>query len=375
MSGSSTAPGNKTGLYGTKGTSSAANVPGGRTGAASWTDASSNLWLFGGDGYDSTGQNYLLNDLWEFNPSTKQWTWVSGSNTVLGKAVYGTLGVTAAANVPGARQWAMSWTDRNGNFWLFGGQGIDGNNDFGSFNDLWEYSPSSKEWTWVSGGNTVNTMGLYGNVGVAASGNVPGSRQSAVSWADRDGNLWLFGGSGYDSTGESQYDLNDLWEFNTSSKEWTWVSGSSAVGNQPTVCVAGAYGTEGTAAAANVPGGRNSAISWIDPTGNLWLFGGLGCDASGTPGSLNDLWEFSTASKAWTWQSGSNSVGAAQGGTGGPSGIYGTQGIAAAGNVPGGRDASISWIDSSGNLWLFGGIGHDSTGAAGLLNDLWSYTP
>ena len=141
------------------------------------------------------------------------------------------------------------------------------------------------------------------------------------------------------------------------------------------LCVPGVYGTEGTAAAANVPGGRNGAVSWISTNGNLWLFGGLGCDASGTAGSPNDLWVFSTTSKTWTWQSGSNSVGAAQGGTGGQAGSYGTQGTAAASNMPGGRSGSVSWVDSRGNLWLFGGAGHDSTGAYGLMNDLWSYTP
>ena len=55
--------------------------------------------------------------------------------------------------------------------------------------------------------------------------------------------------------------------------------------------------------------------------------------------------------------------------------LYGTQGTASVGNVPGGRNSSSSWIDSSGNLWLFGGIGYDSTGTVGYLNDLWQYNP
>jgi len=376
VSGSNAVPGNQLGIYGTEGTPSSTNAPGGRVDSVAWIDASGNLWLFGGDGFDSVGQNYLLNDLWEFNPSTKQWTWVGGSNTVNGKAVYGNLGVAAVGNVPGARERAVSWTDRNGNLWLFAGDGFDTNGSSGSFNDLWEFNPLNKEWTWVSGGNTLNAKGVYGNAGVAVSGNVPGSRVNAVSWADGNGNLWLFGGLGYDSTG-SEFDLNDLWEFNPSSKEWIWVNGSSAVTTAApgALCMAGVYGTAGTAAAANLPGGRNGAESWIDDSGNLWLFGGLGCDSNGTAGSLNDLWEFNMASKTWTWQSGSNSVGAPQGGTGGPSGIYGTQGTAAAGNTPGGRERAAAWIDRSGNLWLFGGDGHDSTGADGLLNDLWSYTP
>jgi N-acetylneuraminic acid mutarotase len=365
------------GIYGTKGTPDPANVPGGRVTSVSWIDASGNLWLFGGAGFDSNGQDSVLNDLWEVNPSTSQWTWISGSDTIDGKAVYGTLGVAAAGNVPGARERAVSWTDNNGNLWLFGGDGFDpsGSGSIGSLNDLWEFSSSSKQWTWVSGGSALDVKGVYGTMGVPSAGNVPGARVNAVSWADRSGNLWLFGGLGRDSAG-MEYDLNDLWDFNPSTRQWTWESGNSTV-NVPggNLCAGGVYGTEGTAAASNVPGGRNAAASWIDSKGNLWLFGGLGCDVSGTAGALNDLWEFNTANKNWTWQSGSSSVGSPQGGTGGSSGTYGTQGTAATANTPGGRSGPRAWADSSGSLWLFGGAGHDSTGAWGQLNDLWRYTP
>ena len=56
-------------------------------------------------------------------------------------------------------------------------------------------------------------------------------------------------------------------------------------------------------------------------------------------------------------------------------GIYGTLGIAAASNAPGARFSDVTWIDGSGNLWLFGGIGYDSTGVRSSLNDLWRYQP
>ncbi len=39
-----------------------------------------NLWLFGGGGYDSTGKEGVLNDVWKFTPSTTgdtgEWTWM-----------------------------------------------------------------------------------------------------------------------------------------------------------------------------------------------------------------------------------------------------------------------------------------------------------
>lgn len=61
--------------------------------------------------------------------------------------------------------------------------------------------------------------------------------------------------------------------------------------------------------------------------------------------------------------------------TKGVTGVYGTLGVAATTNVPGGRDWAVGWIDDSGNFWLFGGAGYDSTGASGELNDLWRYQP
>jgi hypothetical protein len=56
----------------------------------------------------------------------------------------------------------------------------------------------------------------------------------------------------------------------------------------------GTYGTLGTASASNLAAARVGAVSWIDNSANLWLFGGLGEDPAGTNsvGNLNDLWRF-----------------------------------------------------------------------------------
>jgi hypothetical protein len=275
MSGSNAA--NQPGVYGTKGVPAAGNVPGGRYGAVSWTDASGNLWLFGGLNYGANGQNWL-NDLWKYTPSTGEWTWTSGSNTGGQSGVYGTEGVPAAGNVLGGRFHAVSWTDASGNLWLFGGTSSDANGNQISFNDLWKYTPSTGEWTWMSGGNSANQPGVYGTKGVPAADNVPGARFWAVSWTDASGNLWLFGGG-----------INDLWKYTPTTGEWTWMSGSNT-GGQPSV-----YGTKGVPAAGNVPGARNPAGSWMDLNGNLWLFGGWGYDANGDLGHLNDLWKYTPA--------------------------------------------------------------------------------
>ena len=134
------------------------------------------------------------------------------------------------------------------------------------------------------GSSTAGAIGVYGALRVASPSNVPGARDSAVSWIDSSGNLWLFGGGVPNPDGSFNV-FNDLWEFNPTTKEWTWMSGAEDA--------TGVYGTQGVPAAANVPVVRWCAVSWIDSSGNLWLFGGQ----QPSPGTyiafvLNDLWRY-----------------------------------------------------------------------------------
>jgi hypothetical protein len=347
---------NQAGTYGTEGTAALGNIPGARCCAVSWTDTSGNFWLFGGGGLDSKGNGGSLNDLWKY--SGGQWTWMSGSKVVNEVGTYGIEGAAAPGNVPGARYWPVAWADSSGNLWLFGGDGYDSAGTVGSLNDLWEYSGG--EWTWMSGSKVVDQPGTYGTQGQPASGNVPGARYFSVSWIDTSGNFWLFGGGGYGYQSGDTGDLNDLWKY--SGGEWTWMSGNNFVSGRP-----GVYGNRGTPASGNVPGGRWGAVAWTDAAGNLWLFGGMGFDSvGGSENNLNDLWKYSAGE--WAWMSGSNVANQA--------GTYGTEGTAAPGNVPGAREVAVSWIDTSGNLWLFGGSGYDfNTKTQWYFNDLWKYEP
>ncbi len=307
-------------------------------------------------------------------------------------AWYGTLGVPVAYNgmgagtVPGGRYSSAYWTDKRGNFWLFGGHGL-GGNEIGGYeedcflNDLWEFTPSNNEWTWVGGSDTGGPnldpayvvhgwSGVYGTQGTAASGNIPGGRMGAVSLTDHSGNFWLFGGIGFDTGTEATY-LNDLWEFDTSTNEWTWVSGSSSGGQT------GVYGTQGTPASANVPPGLQEATGWVDSNNNLWLFGGVGPSEDGARVWFNNLWEFNTTTREWTWVSGGGSAGV-NGSLG--AGVYGTLGVPSPNNIPGARYGSSGWIDSSGNLWVFGGFANGPVSPGGQigtneLNDLWEFSP
>jgi N-acetylneuraminic acid mutarotase len=355
------------GIYGTLGVPSASNVPGSRIYETTWKDSTGNFWMFGGSGYDVNGSGGLLNDVWELNPSTNIWTWMGGSNTFRAPGVYGTLGVPAAGNIPGARNGSASWVDGSGNLWLFGGEAVNPSGGAAlSSNDLWKFSPITNQWTWVGGSDVPSASGSYGTLGSPSANNIPGARYSASTWMDTSGNLWLFGGYGVDSTGVIGY-LNDLWELIPSTGQWAWISGSSTVGSnhsQP-----GVYGVRGTPAAGNVPGGREDADAWTDSGGNFWLFGGYDDPTNGGGTELNDLWEFSPSTNLWTWMGGSSAP------AGNQRGVYGTLGTAASTNLPGGRDSMVNWIDQNGNLWLFGGDGYGAAGEKNFLSDLWEFNP
>lgn len=350
------------GTYTSIGVASPTNYPSAREGHVTWTDTSGNFWIFGGSGYDSAGNQGMLNDLWKYNTATGDWTWVYGSGVTYTSGIYGTKGVTGTGNGPGSRDNATSWVDSSGNLWLFGGMGIDSAGSNAELNDLWKFTISTGKWTWMAGSNLTIQSGIYGTKGTSTVATCPGARwqNQQSSWVDTTGNLWLFGGVGYGSLG-SYGSLNDLWKFNPSTGQWTWMSGSNTINGNAT------YGTKGTGSTLNVPGARAETSVWTDSSGYVWVFGGEGRDSSGTTGYLNDLWRFEISTSKWTWMSGSNLKGAF--------GTYGTQGASSASNTPGARYTSAGVIDSGGKLILFGGFGYDSTGNIDTLGDLWSFDP
>lgn len=345
------------GVYGTKGVPAATNMPGARTFACTWTDNAGNLWLFGGNDQGATSPNNM-NDLWKYNIATNQWTWVNGDNSNSMFGDYGMQGWPSPTNKPGGRNSAACWKDFGGNFWVFGGEGH-ATNSSGSLNDLWKYNLTTNEWTWVSGWSSVNAWGDYGTLGVPSSNTAPGARYRSTMWTDNSGNLWLFGGYGYgESSASGQVNLSDLWKFTISTLEWTWKKG-------PKTDVVGIYGTKGTAAAANNPGARNSALGWKDATGNLWLFAGRGYNENYANAPLQDLWRYNMSTNQWVWMEGTKLQN--------QNGIYGVIGVQHAANIPGSREMHMGWTDPTG-LWLFGGQGRPATSTTnGLLNDLWKY--
>ncbi|MEO6079217.1 MAG: kelch repeat-containing protein [Steroidobacteraceae bacterium] len=64
ISGSSTP--NALGVYGSQGMPSGTALPGARSSSVSWTDGAGKQWVFGGNGYSSSGSTGYLNDLWHW---------------------------------------------------------------------------------------------------------------------------------------------------------------------------------------------------------------------------------------------------------------------------------------------------------------------
>ena len=233
------------GIYGEKGVPSVNKIPGARSSSAFWTDEDGMMWLFGG--YESFEYN---NDLWKFNPFTDEWTWISGRNSQNIPGNYGTKGVPDPNNEIGSRRYTRGWVDNDGNFWIFGGAGIDSRGVLGYLNDLWKYNPETNIWTWMHGSDTTGAEGVYGTMGVPSPDNVPPPRYTYSAWTDDSGNLWMFGGYPSD-----YLQFNDLWKYDIRMNMWTWVAGS----NDPEFWEASEYGTRGEGSLNNYIGTRERA--------------------------------------------------------------------------------------------------------------------
>ncbi|MCU0434570.1 MAG: gliding motility-associated C-terminal domain-containing protein [Bacteroidia bacterium] len=290
----------------------------------------------------------------DLSAQSGSWTWMKGTGGVNPTPVFGVMGVPDNLNNPPGLYEAAEWTDLNGNFWVFGGVDFT-TSDIHSV--LWRFDPVTLEWTWMKGPSATNQVGVYGTQGVPSPLNYPGSRSYAmVTWVDAAGDLWMYGGSGFDITGVYG-SLDELWRYNIATNEWTWMKGSGLC-NQP-----GIYGTlQVPSPLSNPPGLVETACGWTDAAGDLWMFGGLQIPTI----DMNDvMWRYNIATNTWTWMSGQNAPQVAPN--------YGTLQVPAASNTPGSRQVYAHWEDLQGNFWLFGGM--DSPVLLNCYADMWMYNP
>ena len=94
------------------------------------------------------------------------WVWVRGSDTINPSITYPVQGVADTATNPPALYAPASWTDLDGNFWIFGGS------NYYVYGDLWKYNILTNIWTWVKGPGInvphgLMPMAIYGYLGVS----------------------------------------------------------------------------------------------------------------------------------------------------------------------------------------------------------------
>jgi hypothetical protein len=219
-------------------------APNARSGAAMVYDsARAKFVLFGG----RAGSGVSLEDTWEWNPATGEWTDVS-----------------AAGSHPSARcQHQMVYEKSNGKILLFGGgrsdpSSYDGTGVQVSLGDTWEYDPTAYVWKQLSPGTAPSVRHDFGLVWDS-------SRNLAV----------LFAGLQTDNAGISGVPKQDIWDWDPTAATWTE---RTAPGTKPSQ--------------------RHGMAMAFDASRKLVVvFGGWDI---GTGYSLNDLWDWEPTTGTWT---------------------------------------------------------------------------
>jgi hypothetical protein len=342
MSGTATA--NDPGVYGVQGIPSPLNRPPSMGYAAlTWTDSLGDLWIFGG--YNSGG---TMCDLWRYNIATNIWTWMKGSGLFYDPGVYGIRTIPNAANYPGHRnETNAAWTYNN-NLWLFGGD-VNGGGDA---NDLWRYDIGTNTWTWMKGSMISGQIGSQAAIGVEDSTNEPCGRYVTAHWKDINGNFWMFGGQAWDGV---QHVLSDLWKYNPSTNNWTYMGGQNLLANFPD-----SSGTQCLLSNSNWPAPRfeNRSV-WTDKNGDFWMFGGGDWGDTIPRYTFSDLWKYCVSKNQWVWVNGSHNVNDT---------VSGQLGIYSPANTPGNRIGAVGFRYND-SLYLFGGYENSSA----LYADMWKY--
>ena len=238
-----------------------------RKDAGSWMDRSGNLWMFGGR---QLGDLNHLDDFWKFDVKTKSWSKLSGKGAFNQKADRGALKSAGKSFYPGSRSLMSCWTDKSGNFWLYGGLSytpqLEGRAEF--YSDLWMFDVSKEEWQWVSGKDKVNQATKFDSKN-SSKENSPSPRAASASWYDEsDNRFYLYGGMGYDSSATIAGGLSDMWVYTVEKDNWEQLSAEGKINSEPTIANILSLDK------GNSPGFRISPVSWQGPDRTFFLASG-----------------------------------------------------------------------------------------------------
>lgn len=335
------------------------NTLGSRINTITETASNGKLLLMGGNFYTETGN--LLSDVWEYDITTNIWKWIKGfaynDTSIDNQQKIKFKGVIESENSPGFMEKYTAKWEYNGDLYLYGIIGLANYTSVPSYHSvnthfllsngvlfsrgIWKYHSNLNKWEYIQGLEdrdfNFHLNPIHNTKGIESENNYPSVRYGSVSWADTNGNLWMFGGK---NTYSVNTYYNDLWKFNITTKNWVWVNGDSVPSQN------GVYGTQGIISTTNKPGSRTDSKTWVDNLGNFWLFGGIGFDASSSStGNLNDMWKYDISLNQWVWVKGSNMMNQPE--------ISAGLGISNTTNTPSFSASSCSWTDSSNNFWLY----------------------
>lgn len=270
-------------------------LPAPRKDAASWVDNNGNLWMFGGR---QLGDQQHLDDMWMFERSKGSWSKVSGKQQFNQSASWGQQKTSDGNNTPGSRSDCTSWTDKNGNLWLFGGLTADPDNIGLSnyYNDLWVFDIKKTQWQWVAGINKPNQFADTLVNGKDDKGPTPSSRSNATGWYDAKRNtLWLYGGTGYGISSSEKGGLSDMWSYAIDDGKWMKQNGGFKINTEPDVFSASSTGSK-----LNSPGRRIGTTSWTDKSGILYLMGGYNQFLREYIHIDRFIWKYDTETNQWS---------------------------------------------------------------------------
>ncbi|XP_070578735.1 uncharacterized protein [Ptychodera flava] len=192
-------------------------------------------------------------------------------------------------------------------------------------------------WTWIGGAKTRNETSVFnGDETLPQNEEYPGARAGSAIWSDGKGDVWMFGGEGFDVTeaknqadpslpffpanGDATYLLNSLWKFDALKRTWRAIHKS------------GNY--------SDIPTARHHATACGIRNKFLLIYGGLGYNFQ----AYSDLWMFDFQDSLW------KRIDFAQRNS----------------SFPEARGDPSSWCTGE-ELWIFGGL----RGNSEVLSDFW----
>jgi hypothetical protein len=237
--------------------------------------------------------------------------------------------------------------DSKGNIWLFGG--VSYTYIYPVYNHVWKLDVRNN-YTWsVIRDWPVNDTGKYPpKRGMEGPDFRPSARSDALTWIDRNDNIWIYSGVKNYWTEV----IDDFWMFNTTSLNWKLIHESMPA----------EWGTKGSGSYnVTFPGRVSGSVTWTDFESNeLWFLAGS------TELWRSDVWKYSIESGIWTWMAGPKEPNVPR-----TPGIE--QGVWYSANQVTCPPvwAASGTVDSNGDVWFHGGNIPDYY----LSNEMWRFRP